>query len=191
MKHLLTGLAWQSPQWLAPLWPLWCSPPEDVAPSLCRCWVAAITCWPAYMGGLPPVLSRPGCTGPPCQKVTKYGFRPKSRRPPRMGGGASSAGVEVPWHPSIRSGEGETNNALHMVCPWTHLSLFSLVRYLIFLSLHARPFFDAIFAHPDPNNIFIFVLNYRKQWKIYWDLNLQSQNTSFVSYFWAIIHMII
>jgi hypothetical protein len=26
--------------------------------------------------------SRTGCTGPPCQKVTKYGQRPKSRRPP-------------------------------------------------------------------------------------------------------------
>jgi hypothetical protein len=40
------------------------SPLEGAVPSLCRCWVTATACRPAYMGTTLPVLSRPGWTGP-------------------------------------------------------------------------------------------------------------------------------
>ena len=36
------------------------------------------------MGRLPPALSGPGCTGPPCQKVTKYWRQQKNSRPPKF-----------------------------------------------------------------------------------------------------------
>jgi hypothetical protein len=41
-------------------------PPHAVAK-----WLVAAG-WPVFMGGLPPALYRPICTGPPCRNITKY-----------------------------------------------------------------------------------------------------------------------
>jgi hypothetical protein len=42
-----------------------------MSPSRVAAECKAAACRPAYMSGLPPALSRPGCTGPPSQKVKK------------------------------------------------------------------------------------------------------------------------
>ncbi len=81
VKHLLTVLAWLkstmtgSPLFLAGILLL-----KVLSPPLvdAECQLQPS---PAYMGGLPRTLPRPGCTGPPCQKIIKYGHRPKPWAP--------------------------------------------------------------------------------------------------------------
>jgi hypothetical protein len=52
--------------------PCWCCPSEDHVDDKCQLQPAGQLIWEKR----PPVLSRPGCTSPPCQKVTKYRRRP-------------------------------------------------------------------------------------------------------------------